>query len=80
MPRSHHTGVAGGLGRRRAEASDERIRLVLYVVALDGDELTLHDDHDELRWLGTDELDDVGWLPIDRELVGSVSTYLGTDP
>jgi 8-oxo-dGTP diphosphatase len=29
-------------------------------------------DHDELRWVGIAELDDLDWLPADRALLPSV--------
>ena len=29
-------------------------------------------DHDELRWLAADELDDVPWLPADRPVLAAV--------
>jgi 8-oxo-dGTP diphosphatase len=34
------------------------------------------EDHDELRWLTADELDDVAWLPGDRPLVAAVAPLL----
>jgi 8-oxo-dGTP diphosphatase len=33
-------------------------------------------DHDELRWVGSAELDDLAWLPIDRELLAVVRPLL----
>ncbi len=33
-------------------------------------------DHDELRWLGAHELDDVSWLPLDQELLHEVRAVL----
>jgi 8-oxo-dGTP diphosphatase len=33
-------------------------------------------DHDELRWLGPDELDDVDWLEPDRPFLSSVREVL----
>lgn len=33
-------------------------------------------DHDELRWLAADELDDVDWLPQDRVVLGEVAELL----
>jgi 8-oxo-dGTP diphosphatase len=30
------------------------------------------EDHDELRWLAADELEDVAWLPADRPLLAAV--------
>jgi 8-oxo-dGTP diphosphatase len=34
------------------------------------------DDHDELRWLGPAELDEVGWLEPDRPFLPAVRTVL----
>jgi 8-oxo-dGTP diphosphatase len=64
------------VGARLGAASDERIRLVLYAAGLDGGEPAAGPDHDELRWLGADELDDLDWLPIDRELLPPVRALL----
>jgi 8-oxo-dGTP diphosphatase len=33
-------------------------------------------EHDELRWLGTAELDDVAWLPADRPLIAALRSRL----
>jgi len=33
-------------------------------------------DHDELRWLAADELDDVSWLPADRPVLAAVRERL----
>ena len=33
-------------------------------------------DHDELRWLAADELDDVSWLPADRPVLGALRERL----
>ena len=43
--------------------------LRVYLAELSHGEPQLLQDHDELRWLGADELDDVRWLPADRALV-----------
>jgi 8-oxo-dGTP diphosphatase len=37
-------------------------------------------EHAELRWLGVDELFDVAWIPVDRELVGSLAAELNATP
>jgi 8-oxo-dGTP diphosphatase len=34
------------------------------------------EDHDELRWLTADELDDVPWLPGDVQIVQALAPYL----
>ena len=64
------------VGARLGEATDGRIRLVLYAaVVLDG-EPQPDADHDEARWLTLDELDEVGWLPIDRDLLPLIAPLL----
>ncbi|WP_353508766.1 (deoxy)nucleoside triphosphate pyrophosphohydrolase [Intrasporangium sp.] len=35
------------------------------------------EDHDELRWLGPDDLYDVAWLPADLPIVGALADRLG---
>jgi 8-oxo-dGTP diphosphatase len=37
-------------------------------------------DHAELRWVTTAELDDLAWLPADRQLLPPVARRLVTDP
>ncbi|MFD7904290.1 NUDIX domain-containing protein [Kitasatospora sp. NPDC059722] len=44
---------------------------------LDGDPRPLL-EHDELRWLGPDELDSVDWLDHDRDVLPHVAGLLGT--
>lgn len=44
---------------------------------VDGDPRPLL-EHDELRWLGADELDSVDWLDHDREVLPHVAALLGT--
>jgi len=34
-------------------------------------------DHDEHRWLGLEDLDDVLWIPVDAPLVGELRQLLG---
>jgi 8-oxo-dGTP diphosphatase len=57
------------VGARLGEAGDGRIRLVLYDATLTGAEPRALHDHDALRWVGVDELDELDWLPIDRQLL-----------
>jgi 8-oxo-dGTP diphosphatase len=73
-------GIAIAVGERLAEAVDDRIRLVVYAAALVGREPRPLDDHDELRWLTAAELDEVAWLPIDRELLPLVAAGLPPVP
>lgn len=46
---------------------------------LDGDPRPL-EDHSELRWLGPRELDDVPWLPQDRNAVAVVARLMAGTP
>jgi 8-oxo-dGTP diphosphatase len=69
-------GIVVRVGERLGEAADGRIRLVLYVGTTDGGGLRPREDHDELRWLSAAELDDIAWLPIDRELLPLVAALL----
>jgi len=34
------------------------------------------EDHDELRWLSAEQIDAVGWLPIDRALLPAARQHL----
>jgi len=70
-------GVSVRAVARIATASDDRIDLQLWRVDLVAGTPAALQDHDELRWLARDELDDVGWLPIDRKLLGVVGSLLG---
>jgi 8-oxo-dGTP diphosphatase len=68
-------GVRVGVGAELGVAGDH-IELHLFACALiDGEPVPL-EDHDELRWLGGAELDEVGWLPIDRALLDAVRPLL----
>ncbi len=42
---------------------------------VDGEPVAL-EDHDALRWLGPDELDDVDWLPADAPVVAALAAQL----
>lgn len=44
---------------------DDRLELRLYLAEVTDGEPTPGDDHDELRWLTKEQLDDVDWLPTD---------------
>lgn len=71
-------GVAVRVGARLTEVVDEGagIHLVLYAATLSSGEPAPIEDHDELRWLGVGELDDIAWLPIDLRLVPAVRPHL----
>jgi len=53
------------------------IRLMAYLVNHVGGEFELI-DHDDLRWLGLDELDDVNWAPADIPLVEQYKALAST--
>jgi 8-oxo-dGTP diphosphatase len=50
--------------------------LRVYLAELIAGEPQPRADHDELRWLGAAELDDVAWLPADRPLIAVLRTRL----
>jgi 8-oxo-dGTP diphosphatase len=68
-------GLRAEAGGRLGEATDGRIRLVLFAVR-SPDKPILHADHDALRWVAAGELDDLHWLPIDRDLLPAVRPLL----
>ena len=50
--------------------------LVWLAEVVEGDPQPI-EDHDELRWLGPDELYAVGWLPADLPIVDLIARALG---
>jgi len=62
------------VGAPLATAADGRIELALYAAA--GPAPSSSADHDELRWLGPDDLDEVAWLPLDVALLPAVRALL----
>jgi len=50
--------------------------LHVHVAALITGEPQPLEDHDELRWLAADELDDVPWLPADRPVLAAARERL----
>lgn len=69
-------GVEVAVGAQLAETTGGGIRLVLFAAALASGQPAPLEDHDELRWLGVDEVDSVAWLPIDRILLPAVTGHL----
>ncbi len=63
-------------GARLAVAADDRITLQLWQVRLVSGSIADSTDHDALRWVSTDELDGLDWLPLDRELLPAVARLL----
>jgi 8-oxo-dGTP diphosphatase len=64
------------LGEALHDYGDVAIRLVAYVCASRGGDPVLS-DHDELAWLGPDELERVAWAPADVPLLDAVRRRLG---
>ncbi len=63
-------------GDRLAVAGDAKITLQLWQAELISGSVTASTDHDSLRWVGRGELDDLDWLPLDRELLDAVVRLL----
>jgi ADP-ribose pyrophosphatase YjhB (NUDIX family) len=61
-----------------ASAHDDRIDLQLWQAMLVTGTPEPRADHDALVWLAAGELDDLAWLPVDRELLVSVRALLAT--
>jgi 8-oxo-dGTP diphosphatase len=64
------------VGRFVGSAKADGLQIVLYVAELAAGIPQVRADHDELRWLRGGELEDVPWLPIDRELLPAVRPLL----
>ena len=64
--------VSAVVGSTRAGDLD----LVLYSSSVVAGEPRPGIDHDELRWLGRADLEDVPWLPVDRALLPAVRPLL----
>lgn len=63
-----NVSVGQKLGENTYEYPDRTIKLILYFV--EGDFEDIHsDDHQELRWLSIQELDSVAWAPADFPLL-----------
>jgi 8-oxo-dGTP diphosphatase len=69
-------GIDVVVGARLGEAADAHIVLTLFAARVEVGEPAVHHDHDALRWLTAAQLDDVPWLPIDRELLAAVADEL----
>lgn len=52
------------------------LTLRAYLAGLTGAQPAAGADHDALRWLHRDELDDIAWLPADRLLLPAVAAAL----
>ena len=69
-------GVDVAVGACLGVVADGGIELVLYAAELVRGEPAPLVDHDALRWLTAAELDDVDWLPVDRDLLPAVRAVL----
>jgi mutator protein MutT len=65
------------VGRRLAgsHALDGKYELIAHLASLVSGE-PLPSEHDAVRWLGPEELSDVGWLPADRPFVSQLGAVL----
>jgi 8-oxo-dGTP diphosphatase len=54
----------------------ERFEMLVWIARVEAGEPQPLEDHDELRWLGRDELYDVPWLPADLPIVDVVADRL----
>lgn len=69
-------GITVRAVRPVASAHDERVRLELWhVLPVDGAPVAGR-DHDTIAWLAAAELDRIGWLAVDRELLGAARELL----
>jgi 8-oxo-dGTP diphosphatase len=68
--------VAPELWLDGAEPIGDHALLRVAVCRLVGGEPAAGDSHDELRWLGAEELDDVDWLEPDRPFLPAVRAML----
>lgn len=55
---------------------DERYELRLFLAELANGEPTTGHDHDEVRWLTSDELESVDWLPSDQQAIPALQRHL----
>jgi 8-oxo-dGTP diphosphatase len=69
-------GVGVHAVRQLATTSADTFELLLWQVSLATGEPTALEAHDELRWVGVDELEGLDWLPADRDLLDIVRGLL----
>ncbi|WP_323096573.1 (deoxy)nucleoside triphosphate pyrophosphohydrolase [Intrasporangium sp. YIM S08009] len=67
--------VPGPLREATWPLGDRYEMLVWLAEVLEGDPSPL-EDHDELRWLGVDDLRDVAWLPADLPIVEQIESMV----
>jgi 8-oxo-dGTP diphosphatase len=70
-------GVEVAVGRLLAEAAIRHgLTLRVYRATLESGEPVAMQDHDDLRWLGAADVDDVAWLRPDRPAVAAIGHEL----
>lgn len=57
-------------------AMSERFEMIVWLAQVSDGEPAPIEDHDELRWLGLDELESVSWLPGDLPIVRVIGARL----
>ena len=55
----------------------ETLEMRLWLATVAGGEIAGSTDHDQLRWVGADDLAELDWLPGDRALVQALRPALG---
>lgn len=71
--------VTGELSGQMRIRPDLVLRVVLAVLT-EGEPVPQEGEHDAVRWLGPDELDEVPWLPADRPFLEELRTVLRARP
>lgn len=56
---------------------NEHLQLLLYLAEITEGNPTPGEDHDEVRWLATHELDRVDWLPTDAAALPALTKAIG---
>jgi 8-oxo-dGTP diphosphatase len=69
-------GVQIGVGELLGCIESPGFALRVYLAELIAGEPQPLADHDELRWLGAAELENVAWLPADRPLIAALRSRL----
>jgi 8-oxo-dGTP diphosphatase len=69
-------GVQIGVGELLGCIESPGFALRVYLAELIAGEPQPLADHDELRWLGAAELENVAWLPADRRLIAALRSRL----
>jgi len=59
--------------------TERALRLEVFACRILSGEIVLR-EHDAMRWLPPDELEDLGWAPVDIPIVGAVERYLRSQP